>query len=241
MRPPAFRRVPSQPDGEEIDLDAAVRWVADRAAGVEPSDRMYVRREKRERDVAAAFLVDLSGSTSRQIEGDGRRVIDVEKEGLVLLSEALGAVGDQFAIYGYSGQGRHHVGVTVVKEFDEPAGPRIARRIGSMVPLQQNRDGAAIRHATAKVMRRSARTRLLILISDGKPLDNGYADEYSLEDTRMALREARMAGVEPFCITVDRESTNDLRRMYGEVRFVIIDRVGQLPERLPRIYQRLTA
>ena len=51
------------------------------------------------------LLVDISGSTGRQLDG-GRRVIDVEKESLVLLCEALDAVGDQYALYAYSGQGR---------------------------------------------------------------------------------------------------------------------------------------
>ena len=113
-------------------------------------------------------------------------------------------------------------------------------RSGAVTPLHQNRDGAAIRHAVHKLLSRSARVRLLILISDGKPLDDGYADEYSLEDTKMALREARLRGIDPFCITVDRGADDYLRRMYGDVRFLIIDRAEALPERLPRVYQRLT-
>lgn len=241
LRPPGLRRVQGQPEGEDLDLDAAVRRVADRAAGAELSDRIYVRREKRERDVAALFLVDLSGSTSRRLEGSGRRVIDVEREGLVLLGEALGAIGDQYAMYGYSGRGRGAVDFVVLKDFDEPGGGRVARRLGTVTPLQQNRDGAAIRHAAAKLLGRTARVKLLVLISDGKPLDDGYADEYSLEDTKMALREARMRGIDPFCITVDREAGAYLRRMYGDVRFLIIDRAEALPERLPRLYRRLTA
>ncbi len=245
IRPPGLRRVHGQPDGEELDLDASIRRIADRKAGVEPSDRIYLRREKRERDVAAAFLVDLSGSTSRQIESpagsSGRRVIDVEKEGLVLLCEALEAIGDQYGVYGYSGRGREQVEFVILKEFDEPAHGRTAQRIGSIGPMHQNRDGAAIRHAAYKLLAQDARVRLLVLISDGKPLDDGYADEYALEDTKMALREGRIRGIEPFCITVDRGADEYLRRMYGEVRYVIIDHVAALPERLPRIYQRLTA
>jgi hypothetical protein len=244
LRPPGLRRLAGQADGEELDLDAAVRRRADLAAGAEPSERLYVRREKRERDVAAVFLVDLSGSTSRQIEAAGdrtvRRVIDVEKESLLLLSEALEAIGDQYAVYGYSGQGRRQVDFLILKDFDEPAGRTAAGRIGALSALQQNRDGAAIRHAARKLLAREARHRLLILLSDGKPLDDGYADEYSLEDTRMALKEIRQKGIEPFCITVDRAADDYLRRMYGEIRFLIIDRPGALPERLPRVYHQLT-
>lgn len=243
LRPPGLRRVSGQTDGEELDLDAVVRRKADLAAGADPSDRMYIRREKRERDVAAAFLVDLSGSTSRQIEsadGPARRVIDIEKEGLVLLSEALEAIGDRYAVYGYSGQGRRQVDFAILKDFEEPAGVRVASRLGAVAPLRQNRDGAAIRHATRKLLACAAKVRLLVLLSDGKPLDEGYADEYSLEDTKAALREARMKGIDPFCITVDRGADEYLKRMYGEVRYLIIDRAGALPEQLPRTYQRLT-
>ncbi len=240
LRPLGLRRVHGQTDGEELDLNAMVRRAADLAAGVESSDRVYVSREKRERDVAVAFLVDMSGSTSRLIESDGRRVIDVEKEGLALLCEALNAVGDQYAIYGYSGQGRRQVDFVIVKDFDELASGRAAQRIGAVAPLHQNRDGAAIRHAVRKLLARPARIRLLILLSDGKPLDDGYADEYSLEDTKMALREASARGVHPFCITVDRDADDYLKRMYGEVRFLVIDNAAGLPERLPRVYQQLT-
>ena len=241
IRPPGLKRVHGQTDGEELDLDALIRRAADHKAGVEPSDRIYIRREKRERNVAVAFLVDLSGSTSRQLETGSRRVIDVEKEGLVLLCEALEAVGDQYALYGYSGRGRAQVDFVVMKEFDERDRNLPARRIGAVTPLHQNRDGAAIRHATHKLLARDARIKLLVLLSDGKPLDDGYADEYALEDTKRALREARMAGVDPFCITVDRNADEYLKRMYGDVNFLVIDRIAALPERLPRIYQRLTA
>lgn len=241
IRPPGLKRVHGQTDGEELDLDALIRRAADQKAGVESSDRIYIRREKREREVAVAFLVDMSGSTSRQLETGSRRVIDVEKEGLVLLCEALEAVGDQYALYGYSGRGRAQVDFVVMKEFDERDRNMPARRIGAVTPLHQNRDGAAIRHATHKLLARDARIRLLVLLSDGKPLDDGYADEYALEDTKRALREARTAGVDPFCITVDRDADEYLKRMYGDVNFLVIDRIAALPERLPRIYQRLTA
>ena len=239
LRPPGLRRVPGQADGDELDVDAAVRMCAERAAGADLSDRIYVRRERKERDVAAAFLVDVSGSTSRQLES-GRRVIDLEKEGLVLLCEALEAVGDQYALYGYSGQGRGQVDFLVIKDFDDRLSGKAAQRLGGLVPMQQNRDGAAIRHATAKLLEREARTRLLVLISDGRPLDDGYKDEYSLEDTKAALREARQRGVHPFCITIDREADGYVRRMYGDVQFAVIDHIEALPKRLPKIYQRLT-
>lgn len=239
LRPPGLKRVSGQADGDEVDLDAAVRVWAERVAGAEFSDRFYIRRERKERDVAVAFLVDVSGSTSRQLDSD-RRVIDVEREGLVLLCEALEAVGDQYALYGYSGQGRGQVDFLVIKDFADRLGGQAAHRLAGLTPLQQNRDGAAIRHATTKLLAREAKTKLLMVISDGRPLDDGYKDEYSLEDTKAALREAKQRGIHSFCITIDRDADSYLKRMYGDVQFTVIDRVESLPLRLPRIYQRLT-
>lgn len=238
--PTGYRRVAGQLEGDDIDIDAAVRRIADMRAGAEPSNRIYIKGEKHEREVGAACLIDVSGSTSREV-ANGRRVIDIEKEGLVLLCEALEAIGDQFAMYAYSGQGRNRVDFIVVKDFDDPIGGKAAHKLGGVAPLHQNRDGAAIRHATQKLLARQVKTRLLVLISDGRPLDEGYKDDYSLEDTKMALREARMKGVEPFCITIDRDADHYVRRMYGDVRYMVIDCIEGLPEKLPRIYHRLTA
>jgi Mg-chelatase subunit ChlD len=239
LRPPAFRRLAGQPDGEDLDLDAVIRRTADQRAGIEAADRIYIRREKRERDVAVLFLVDISGSTGRQIDG-GRRVIDVEKESLVLLCEALDAVGDQYALYAYSGQGRGSVEIQKIKSFEERLGTTTAQRLGGLSPRQQNRDGAAIRHAVAQLRQQDVKTRLLLLLSDGRPLDGEYKDEYALEDTKAALREARQEGIHPFCVTIDREADAYVRRMYGNVEYAVIERVESLPGKLPRIYQRLT-
>ncbi len=240
LRPPAFRRVTGQDDGDEVDLDAVVRRTGEQRAGMEGDDRVYIRREKRERDVAAAFLIDISGSTSREL-GHGRRVIDIEKEGLVLLCEALDAIGDQFGLYAYSSRGRAMVDFLTIKDFDDRLGASVAHRLGGLAPRHQNRDGAAIRHATAKLLARGAKTRILVLLSDGRPLDDHYQDDYSLEDTKAALREARQRGVETFCVTIDREAENYLRRMYAGAQYCVISSVEALPTKLPRIYGQLTA
>ncbi|MEK6695020.1 MAG: VWA domain-containing protein, partial [Nitrospirota bacterium] len=240
IRPPALRRVRRQADGEEVDIEAAVESLVDRKARAGPSEFVYIRRDRKERDVAAVFLVDLSGSTGQQIGPGGARIIDIEKEGLVLLCEALEAIGDQYAVYGYSGQSRNDVQIFVLKDFDERYGPQVWRRIDAVRPLVQNRDGAAIRHALHRLSERAARVKLMVMLSDGRPLDDAYQEEYALEDTKAALREAKAMGVHPFCITVDREARGYLERMYGDVCYLIIDRVESLPERLPRIYKTLT-
>lgn len=160
-----------------------------------------------------------------------------------MIAEAVDAIGDACAIWGFSGYGREHVAFYVAKDFDDSYDDRVRERIGRITWKMENRDGAAIRHATARLREHPARTKLLILLSDGRPLDCGcdhYYDRYANEDTRVALREARKGGIHPFCITVDPRARKYLEELYGEVGYIVIDEVESLPRRLPTIYRRLT-
>jgi hypothetical protein len=253
MKPEDLQRVTNELDGEEFDLSAVIDYVIDRHAakvgGGHQSERLYTKRLRRRRDVAVSFLLDQSSSTARTIgrhplqpyTRPGRRIIEIEKEGLVLMSEALEAVGDTYSINGFTSEGRRNVKFYVVKDFDEKYSDEVKQRIGGITFQNNTRLGAAIRHATAKLVKQEARTRLLIVLSDGRPYDHDYGDaRYAREDTREALRHAKNQGITPFCITIDRESEAELRDLYGEIGYTIIDDVLSLPERLPGIYRRLT-
>jgi nitric oxide reductase NorD protein len=246
LRPDRFKKLKRREAGEEIDLDAAIEAAIDRRVGRTPSDKLYVQRDRRERDVAVALLVDVSGSTGRvlldrpPVESSGRSIIQIEKESVLLLTEAVSAVGDALAVYAYSGDGRDRVDFYLVKDFDEPYDRRIGERIGAMTALVQNRDGTAIRHATRKLLERDAKTRLLLWLSDGRPFDRDYEGAHALADTRQALVEARRARVRTFCITVDQRGEDYQAALFAPGHYAVIDDVRQLPERLPRIYQRIT-
>jgi len=249
MKPENLTRVANEVDGEEFDLNAVIDFVIDRRADGYQSERIYTKRLRRRRDVAVSFLLDQSSSTARTIgrhplqpyTRPGRRIIEIEKEGLVLMSEALEAVGDTYSINGFTSEGRRNVKFYVVKDFDEKYSDEVKRRIGGISYQNNTRLGAAIRHAAAKLAKQDARTRLLIVLSDGRPYDHDYGDaRYAREDTREALRQAKNEGITPFCITIDRESESELRDLYGEVGYTIIDDILSLPERLPGIYRRLT-
>ena len=249
LRPESLRRIKGEVDGEEFDLQAVIDHHVDRRTTGRPSDRLYIRRIRRERDVAVSFLLDMSSSTARTISRHpnlpytkpGQKIIDIEKQGLVLMCEALEAVGDAYSISGFSSEGRRNVRYFVIKRFDDKYDHEVERRIGGVTYHNNTRLGAAIRHAAAALEAQEARTRLLIILSDGRPYDHDYGDSrYAREDTRVALRQARINGVTPFCITIDRDSEAELKDLYGEVGYTIIDDVINLPERLPAIYRRLT-
>lgn len=242
LRPEAMTRRRDLVDGDELDLDRVLASRVERRVTGQGSDRVYARRERANRDVAVAFLLDQSSSTNESADGSSVRIIDVEKEALIVAAEAIQALGDRFAIWGFSGYGRDRVSFYVAKGFKDAWDDQARRRVGRMAFRMENRDGAAIRHATALLKAEPARGRILVLLSDGKPLDCGcdhYYDSYAQEDTRMALREARQAGIRPFCVTVDPTGPKYLARMYGEVAFTVIDRVEHLPGRLLRVYRQL--
>jgi len=249
MRPENLRRIRGEIDGEDYDLQAVIDYALDKRSTGLIDDRLYTRKLRRERDVAVSFLLDMSSSTARTITRypnhpytqPGQRIIDIEKEGLVLMSEALEAVGDAYSMQGFTSEGRRNVKFYVIKDFSEGYSAEVERRIGGISYQNNTRLGAAIRHATTRLARQDARTKLLIVLSDGRPYDHDYGDSrYAREDTRVALKQARIEGITPFCITIDRESEDQLRDMYGEVGYTIIDDVLSLPERLPGIYSRLT-
>ncbi|HJZ67352.1 MAG TPA: VWA domain-containing protein, partial [Blastocatellia bacterium] len=249
MRPENLRRIRGEIDGEDYDLQAVIDYALDKRSTGLIDDRLYTRKLRRERDVAVSFLLDMSSSTARTISRypdhpytqPSQRIIDIEKEGLVLMSEALEAVGDVYSMQGFTSEGRRNVKFYVIKDFSENYSTEVERRIGGISYQNNTRLGAAIRHATTRLARQEARTKLMIVLSDGRPYDHDYGDSrYAREDTRMALRQARIEGITPFCITIDRESEDQLRDMYGEVGYTIIDEVLSLPERLPGIYSRLT-
>ena len=250
MKPENLTRVNREIDGEDYDLNALVEFVIDRKADGRQSENIYTKRLRKQRDVAVSILLDQSSSTARTITRNplqpytypGRRIIEIEKEGLVLMSEALEAVGDVYSINGFTSEGRRNVKFYVVKDFDEKYSEEIERRIGGITFQNNTRLGAAIRHASAKLLRQQSRTKLLIILTDGRPYDHDYGDaRYAREDVREALIEAKTHGVTPFCITVDRESESELKDLYGDVGYTIIDDVLSLPERMPNIYRRLTS
>jgi len=284
LRPMAPRRVRGVASGDDIDLEGMVAAVIDRRSGSASDDRLHVRRDPLERDVAAAFLLDMSASTSLALpdaqtsvepsrDKDNsppvvdagtllygvygsppdagslvkrRRVIDVAKDSLALMAEGLATLGDAHAIYGFSGSGRDNVEFHIAKEFGEPVRRAVWAALAAIEPRGSTRMGPAIRHAAAKLARQPSPLRLLILVSDGYPQDTDYgpdrnSEEYGIQDTAQALREAERAGIATFCVTIDPGGHDYLRRMCSPERYRVIDDVAALPAALGEIYAGLTS
>ena len=155
------------------------------------------------------------------------------------------AIGDAFAIYGFSGHGRDNVEFFRAKAFSERLSPDVRTRLGGIEPKRSTRMGTALRHAAKKLARANARAKHLILLSDGFPQDYDYGDDrtsnvYGIQDTMVALQELEATGIKTFCITVDPAGHDYLGDMCPASRYTVIDDISVLPEEMPHIYRMLT-
>jgi nitric oxide reductase NorD protein len=236
---PHRTRLGRQSDGPDIDLSAYVTAHADRRAGHALDDRLYEEVRPSRRDMSILLLVDISGSTDSWV-ADTRRIVDVEKEALLLVCEALDALGDRYAVMAFSGEGPRGVSVVSVKAFAERNGTVVRRRIAALEPDRFTRTGAAIRHATAALAAEATRHRLLLLLSDGKPNDvDVYEGRYGVEDTRQAVAEARLEGLDTFCLTVDREAPVYIARIFGPSGYAVLRHAATLPQVLVDVVRLL--
>jgi nitric oxide reductase activation protein len=262
------------PDGEELDLDRTIDAIVDRKAGISPDENIYIQRQRKDRDVSALFLLDMSASTDDAIvdpnaepapvtdfEDDEfmhghfdqgglptdtrKKIIDLEKQSVVLMAEALQGLGDSYAVCGFSGYGKDRVEYFICKDFDEPYNHKVKGRIGGIKPCRSTRMGPAIRHATAMLAATESRIKALIIISDGYPQDFDYgadrnSKDYGIKDTTKALTEATQKGVQSFCLTVDPSGHDYLREMCPDQQYMVMQDITQLPNELSKIYRGLT-
>jgi hypothetical protein len=236
--------------GDDLDLDACVDAMIDLRAGIEPSDRLFTDLRHPLRQVAVAFAIDLSGSTAIALPPDPdapgtvRRVLDLQRDAVSLVAQALDRTGDDYGIYGFSGSGRDDVRVSVVKDVGERRTRAVWRRLSGLEPDHTTRMGPAIRHLARRLEAVDAATKLLIVISDGRPFDIDYGQQYGDEgilgyavgDTAKALDEARASGLHPYLITVDPDGADYLAGACDPRGYHVIAEATDLPEALAELY-----
>lgn len=234
---PAWRN--KSAEGEELDLDACMRFLADSRAGVVSEPDLWRARVASNRSLACLLLADVSLSTDTWV-GE-RRVIDVIRDSLFLFAESMSATRDAFGLYAFSSVKRHHVRFHLLKDFSEKYDAEVRGRIAALKPGFYTRLGAAIRHSTTILAEQPAEKRLLLVLTDGKPNDvDRYEGRYGIEDTRQAVMAARERGLTVFCVTVDRNAAEYLPYLFGAQGCVVVQNANDLPRLLPRLYVQLT-
>ena len=236
---PRRELVRAQPDGHDLDLDALVRARCDLRAGSGGLDRVHVAMRPEGHDLAVTLLVDVSLSTDAWV--DGHRVLDVEKQALLVLAHGLSACGDHHSILTFTSRRRSWVRIETAKAFGEPMSAAVERRIGALKPGYYTRIGAAVRHAAADLAGQPQHKKLLIVLTDGKPNDiDHYEGRFAVEDTRKAVQEARRMGAAVFGVTIDAAAQSYFPTLFGRGGYAIVGNVGRLPTALPAIYRQLT-
>ncbi|QGX98359.1 VWA domain-containing protein [Roseovarius faecimaris] len=238
----AFRPRPvtinGQVDGDELDLDAVMRARADAKATGDPRDALWCRTQAQARNLSVSILLDASRSTESAVTG--RAVLDIEREALTALAWGLEACGDACAIHAFSSLRRQRVYVQQIKEFDTPMGALTERRLAALRPGFYTRLGAAIRHVSTRLEERSHTRRLLLVLTDGKPNDlDHYEGRHGIEDTRMAIREARRRGQSVFGIAIDPKGQSWFPRLFGTGHYAVLSDPDKLTIALPQIYRQL--
>ena len=240
---PSLVSMPGFPDGDVLDTERAVRARVDFLASGEGTDRVWRQTRPERRDLAVSILLDVSRSTESAIPGhghDGRSVIDIEREALAALAWGLDACGDSFAIHAFSSLKRQRVFVQEVKGFAQAMSEEVEHRISALMPGHYTRLGTAVRHMSALLTKEARKRRLLLVITDGKPNDlDHYEGRHGIEDSRMAILEARRAGHSVFGITVDRDGKSWFPRLFGQGAFALIPHPEKLTQALPQIYRQL--
>jgi nitric oxide reductase NorD protein len=210
-------------DGEEVDIDDFIQAVSERRGCGYASERLYKHRKRDDRELAVMVLLDVSNSTAFQLGHS--RVIDVERQAMLVLAEALSELG-----------------ILRLKDFDDDYNDTVRKRIFSLAPRGSTRIGAALRHMGKRFMRRSERHRLLLLLTDGRPFDpaDNYKGLYALEDTRKALQELHNDGIYAYGLTIDQAGVEYLPYLFGPGKYTVFSNVLALPEFLPKLYAKLT-
>lgn len=241
MIPQGMQRLRRLEDGDELDINAAVRAMIDIRMGQQPDTRIMMRNKRNMRDLAVMVLLDMSESANDKVRGQDYSVMDLTRAATVLLSSALDRIGDPFALHGFCSNGRHDVQYYRFKEFDQPYNDLAKARLAAMHGSYSTRMGAALRHAGSVLKQQHKTKKILFIITDGEPADNDVRDpQYLRHDTKRAVEELAREGVTTYALSLDPHADQYVSRIFGAKNFTVLDHVERLPEKLPMLYMGLT-
>lgn len=241
LRPQNRERLRYQESGAELDLDLVIRSMIDLRSGAEADPRIYFGHRYAERDISVSLLLDLSASVAERPAGSSQTILELSREAVALLAQAVETAGDPLAIAGFDSNTRHEVRYRHIKGFDETWGRGVKARLAGMEAGLSTRMGAALRHAGHFLSHRRSERKLLLVLTDGEPHDVDVRDPtYLRTDARQAVMELDAQGVFTWCINLDPKADEYVADIFGH-RYTIIDHIQRLPEELPRLFVQLTS
>lgn len=230
-------QVRNMADGEEIDLDAVVSMFTEIKSGHTPSENIYIAKRKKEPETSILFLMDLSLSTDSYT--DGNRILDIEKQAVLLFGQVLSEYNVDFAVGGFYSKTRNHCSYISIKDFSDDW-LKARKNIGAVEPEGYTRIGPALRHAKSLISKRDFQNKWVILLSDGKPNDyDKYEGKYGVADVKQALREMHEYHINTYAIAIESSAKYYLPQMFGQNHYNILSHPNMLLHSLTTFYQRI--
>lgn len=231
------RTLRARPDGDELDIEALTDLVINLRSGYSPPENVYLERRKLERNLGVLILLDASGSAT-DADSEGLAVHDHQRRAAATLAATLEELGDRVAVYAFRSQGRHAVHLPAIKTFGQRFGAVGRARLNHLEPSGYTRLGAGIRGA-GEILKTEAGTpnRLLVVLSDGFPYDDGYEGRYAEADAHRALEELRDEGVACLCLSIGSSTTPDaLARVFGSAGHASAATLAELSPRMDELF-----
>lgn len=226
-----------QTQGDEFEIDAVTDLYADVHSGHTPSEKIYLSKRKKEKDLSILILLDISLSSDGYAAGN--RVIDVEKQVSILFGEILHEFNIDFSINCFYSKTRNYSTYLTLKDFDEEWNSS-KYKIGAVEPAGYTRIGAALRHSGALLQQRGTRNKWVILISDGKPNDyDKYEGKYGIQDVKQALRELNMGHINAYALAIEAQAKYYLPQMFGQNHYQILTTPVELLTALVKLYEKI--
>jgi len=241
LTPEGVQRIRNMEDGDEIDINAAIDAMVAIRMGAQPNPRITMRNVLKSRDLAIVVLMDLSESTNETVPGSDKTILELTREAATLVATAINGIGDPFALHGFASDGRHDVQYYQFKNFNQHFDDEARARLAGMQGGLSTRMGSAMRHAGHHLLKQPERRKLLLIVTDGEPADIDERDPQHLRhDTKKATEELYSKGILSYCLTLDANADDYVKRIFGMNNYTIIDHVERLPEKLPMLFASLT-
>src|SRR5215217_6570827 len=222
-------------DGSDLDVEQYVTHYVDLTTGEAMEPRIFRELLPSSRDVTTALLLD--GSSSLGVHGG--RIFKLELACADALSRAMTLARERHGIFVFTGNTRHRVEVTCLKDFEDRRFVPPSRL--GLATAGYTRLGAPLRHMTSRLLAQPSERRLLIVIGDGLISDEGYEGRYAWADAAHAVEEANDVGVSMYYVGVGPTCVDPLPEVFGPRRSQRIRRVEELPRVLAHVHRELVA
>ena len=226
-----------QTQGEDFDLDAITDLYVDVHSGHTPSEKIYLSKRKKDKDLSILILLDVSLSSDGY--AGGNKVIDVEKQVSIIFGEILNEFNVDFSIQSFYSKTRNYATYLSLKGFDD-SWDKAKHKIGAVEPSGYTRIGAALRHSGALLDSRDTKNKWVILISDGKPNDyDKYEGKYGIKDVKQALRELNQRNINSYALAIEAQAKYYLPQMFGQNHYQILTTPVELLQSLVKLYEKI--